>query len=196
MEREKIAILFSGGLESTALIKYYKNKKKDITLIYLFFGYVWEDAEFFHAKKIASKYKLTIATFDLSKVINTIQLGNVKNLKENIIPLRNLSLLTLSSLFIYNKNIYKLAIGIQGNLEYPDTSKRYIKNIEKLISIGLSKSDFQIEVPFYGKKKEEIIKEYSLPLELIFSCTNPINYKRCHTCYKCKKLDYLIKKYS
>ncbi len=42
MEKNRIGILFSGGTESTALIKYYKDKNYDISLLYIFMGYEWE----------------------------------------------------------------------------------------------------------------------------------------------------------
>ena len=46
-------------------------------------------------------------------------------------------------------------------------------------------------MPFYGKAKEEIISLYDneFPIDLIFSCSNPINGEKCNTCYKCKQLN-------
>ena len=60
MEKNRIGILFSGGTESTALIKYYKDKNYDISLLYIFMGYEWEKTEFKHAKLVANFFNLSL----------------------------------------------------------------------------------------------------------------------------------------
>lgn len=197
MERKKVAILFSGGLESTALIKYFKEKQDfEISLIYISFGYFWEKAEFCHAKKIAEFFNLSLDFINLTNSFKTKQLGLVDTLEKNIIPLRNLSLFTFSSFYMTQKNINTLAIGLQEDLNYPDANKEYINTTEELIRRGLQNQNFNILTPFYKISKDEIISKFDLPLNLIFSCTNPIGLNRCHKCFKCKKLDLLIKQKS
>lgn len=192
MERKTIGILFSGGLESTCLVSHYKSLEYDISLVYIKYGYIWENIEIRYAKRIAKYYKVKLYELDYSRIFNTTQLGLVKNKKQNIIPLRNLSLLVSSALFFFNIGILKLAIGIQKDLNYPDTDEEYLYSIEKLISKGLNIT-FKIETPFYNDNKKTLIEKYTdIPLKLIFSCTNPINNKRCHSCYKCNLLDNLI----
>jgi 7-cyano-7-deazaguanine synthase len=194
VEQNKIGILFSGGLESTSLINHYKKLNFKIYPVYLKFGYIWEETELLYAKKISDFYNLNLEVLDYSKIINVSQLGKVTSAKQNIIPLRNLSLFTFSSIYFFNINVCKIAIGLQGSDEYPDTSIKYIQDCEKLISQGLQKK-FTIETPFYGMDKQTILNNNdSIPHHMIFSCTNPINNKRCHQCYKCKILDNLIRK--
>jgi 7-cyano-7-deazaguanine synthase len=193
VETKKIALLFSGGLESTCLVNYYSKRNFKIHLLYIKFGYNWEVIEFQYAKKIARYYNLSIDILDFSSALDVKQLGKVKNLKDNIIPLRNLSLLVLAAMHISTLDINKLSFGLQGNSEYPDTSKEYIHSVEKLINQGLSKNNFIIEMPFYNKVKKDIFLENKeIPLDMVFSCTNPKEYKRCHTCYKCQALDNLL----
>ena len=195
METE-VAILFSGGLESTALINHYKKLNYKIYLLYVKFGYTWEDAEFANANKIANFYNLQIDSIDYSNLISVKQLGHVNTINQNIIPLRNLSLIVLSTLKIYSHNINILSFGLQGNSNYPDTSLEYIRKTEELIRQGLQNDKFKIALPFYGMSKDEIYgNNRELPIQLVFSCTNPIGYSRCHKCYKCKILDSLKKKY-
>ncbi|MFW0693933.1 7-cyano-7-deazaguanine synthase [Aliarcobacter butzleri] len=193
MAKNKVGILFSGGTESTALIKYYKNKNYSISLLYIFMGYEWEKIEFEHAKNVANFFDLTVKSLDFSNHFNSKSLGKVTNVQENIIILRNLSLLTFSSLYFINNNILKLSFGLQEDFDYPDSNISYIKKVEELIQIGSMKKNFKIEIPFYNTLKKDILKNYNLPLNLIFSCTNPINNNRCNKCFKCKELTNAIK---
>ncbi|MEA2019022.1 MAG: 7-cyano-7-deazaguanine synthase [Campylobacterota bacterium] len=194
MAKNKIGILFSGGLESTSLLNNYKKLNYNIIPLYIIYGYKWEETELIYAKKIAKFYNLNLNIIDYTNILNITQLGEVKSVKDNIIPLRNLSLLTFASLYFFKQNIYKIAIGLQGIEQYPDTSIDYIKNCEKLIQLGLENNSFKIEMPFYGQTKEEIyFNNQDIPLELIFSCTNPVKNKRCHKCYKCLVLNKLTK---
>ncbi len=192
MDQSKIGVLFSGGLESTSLINHYKKQNFTIHLIYIKFGYIWEETELLYAKKIAKFYKLKLKTLDYSKILHVSQLGKVTNVEQNIIPLRNLSLFTFTAIHFFNINVCKIAIGLQGNDKYPDTSLEYIQGCAKLISQGL-RTKFTIETPFYGMNKQTILKNnFDIPLNSVFSCTNPIKKKRCHNCYKCKILDNLL----
>ena len=188
---EKVVILFSGGLESTSLIEYFREKRYQIKLLHIEVGYIWEQAEIKSAQKTAKYYNLELKS--LSCPIGLKQLGFVKDKKSNIIKLRNLTLLSLGANYALANGITKIAIGLFGNKSYPDTSLEYLKTIEKLIIAG-SGENFKILTPFYGKTKKEIYALYKdkIPLNYIFSCANPINDKRCGKCYKCKAFSQLL----
>lgn len=193
MAKNKIGILFSGGLESTCLLNHYKKLNYDIYPLYIKYGYHWENTELLYANKIINYYNLDLYILDYSNILKVSQLGNVTNSNENTIPLRNLSLFTFSSMYFFNKNISQIAIGLQGSKDYPDTSLEYIKNSELLIQKGLG-TNFSILLPFYGLSKEDIYKlNKDIPTKLIFSCTNPINNQMCRKCYKCLLLNNLLK---
>jgi len=189
---EKIGILFSGGLESTSLVALYKELNYKPILIYIRSGFKWEEAEIFYAKQIAKYFNEDLLVLDLV-FPNTPDLGEVSSVKENIILMRNLFLITNAANFLVNENVFNLSIGLFGDKNYPDTSLEYISNIEKLISLGINKK-FNIHLPFYGLSKKEVFNKYhkKIPINLIFSCVNPIGNKRCHKCYKCKKLDEIL----
>ena len=46
----------------------------------------------------------------------------------------------------------------------------------------------------YNTLKEDILRNYDLPLNLIFSCANPINNERCNKCFKCNELNNALLK--
>ena len=187
---EKVVILFSGGLESTSLIEYFKEKKYQIKLLHIEVGYIWEKAELKNAQKTAKHYNLELKSIKCP--LGVKQLGFVKDKKSNIIKLRNLTLLSLGANYALANDIRKIAIGLFGDKSYPDTSLKYLKTVEELIVAG-SKESFKILTPFYGKTKKEIFVTYKdkIPLNYVFSCANPQGDKRCGKCYKCKAYNRL-----
>jgi 7-cyano-7-deazaguanine synthase len=187
-----IAILFSGGLESTAMLLYYVNKGFSVELLYIKFGFSWETSELINIKNTIEKH-IKLHVIDVSKEFNYKQAQLIDTQRKNIIPNRNLLMLSTASTYLYNINIFKIAIGLQGNSEYPDTSKKYITTLEKLIKIGLEEDSFEIQMPFYGYTKDEIFAQYkdSIDLDKVFSCTSPIENRPCKLCYKCMQLNKL-----
>lgn len=188
----KYGILFSGGLESTALLAYYQENNIEVELLYMKFGFLWEKAELYNAKKNIDK-NIKLHVLDFSEQFNFQQLGYVDSVKKNIIPNRNLLLLSTASTYFYNNNIIDISIGMQGSNLYPDTSLKYIGSLESLIKDGLDEENFMIHMPFYGLSKNQILSMYLKKIDLnkVFSCTNPIGNNYCNKCYKCMKLNKL-----
>lgn len=188
----KYGVLFSGGLESTALLAYYQEENIEVELLYIKFGFLWEKAELYNAKKNIDK-NIKLHVLDFSKQFNSQQLGYVDSVKKNIIPNRNLLLLSTASTYFYNNNIINISIGMQGSNLYPDTSLKYIGSLESLIKEGLEEENFMIHMPFYGLSKDQILSMYleKIDLNRVFSCTNPIGNSYCNKCYKCMKLNKL-----
>ncbi len=188
---EKVVILFSGGLESTSLIEYFKEKNYQIKLLHIEVGYIWEKAELKNAQKTARHYNLELKSINCPFGVK--QLGFVKDKKSNIIKLRNLTLLSIGANYALANGITNIAIGLFGDKNYPDTSLQYLKTIEKLIIVG-SMENFKILTPFYGKTKKEIYATYKdkIPLDYVFSCANPQSGQRCGKCYKCQAFNQLL----
>ena len=184
---EKIVILFSGGLESSTMLELYKDR--DVTALYISCGYRWEEAEMVSAKKVADLYpNAEFKVLHLNLGLETRE--GISSAAENVLPIRNMFLLTNAAMFALSNGASTLAMGIQGSAEYPDTSCEYLSGIENLVSIG-SEAPFKIELPLYGKTKDEIISLLGkrIPKEMLFSCTEPVDGKRCRKCFKCLALD-------
>ena len=188
----KVGLLYSGGLESNALLSYYQAKNIEVELLYLKFGFIWESAEIYNIKKFLNK-NLVLHIVDLKDEFNVQQLGYVDSAEKNIIPNRNLLMLSIASTYFYNIGIIYIAIGLQGSIEYPDTSIEYLNTLEKLIAEGLREPKFKIEMPFYSLTKQEILSKFfdKIDLDKVFSCTNPHGNSMCMQCYKCRKLNEL-----
>ena len=199
MEKGVIGILFSGGLESTALLdKCLKSSYQTISLLYIKSGYRWENTEIFHCYKIVDFYRkkyhdkvIDFSILDFSDIFSLTHKKDIQSEEDNILPMRNLFLLTNASMHFVQKKIHLIAFGIQGSPKYPDTSKKYIESIEYLIRVGIEDDLFKISTPFYGKSKDEIVSCHGkdIPMQYIFSCTEPIKNKQCNQCLKCQKLN-------
>jgi 7-cyano-7-deazaguanine synthase len=83
------------------------------------------------------------------------------------------------------KGVETLALGPLKDNPFPDSSRTFFRSFEKAASQGL---DFPISIitPYKTLSKEDVIlRGRSLPLELTFSCIQPIGRYHCGMCNKC-----------
>jgi 7-cyano-7-deazaguanine synthase len=101
------------------------------------------------------------------------------------LPGRNLLLLAKAVLFCEMNQINRLALGpLKGN-PFPDSSKSFFQSFQKTASLALN-SRITIITPFLHLSKTEVIqKGRRLPLELTFSCIQPVDKNHCGMCNKC-----------
>ncbi|RUM28650.1 MAG: queuosine biosynthesis protein [Aquifex sp.] len=199
MKKEKIVVLFSGGVESTALLIHYASKNNILYPLYVRFGYSWEDEELKRAKNVLFYLKKSVknlrnlATVKVKSLSKRLK-GFPSTEKELEIPMRNLLLCSQAAIYGYRKGIFRCAIGSLGMYPFPDNKREYFDKLEELISQGLNKT-FTIETPFFGMKKEEIIRLYGnlMPLHLTFSCIKPIKGKPCGKCIKCREREEALR---
>jgi len=114
---------------------------------------------------------------------------NVPNYESNdpsvYLPGRNLILLTKAVLYCAIHHIGTLALGpLKGN-PFPDSSMGFFRSFEKTASLGLGLCT-TIITPYLHHSKDEVIRKgQSLPLEMTFSCIQPIKKYHCGLCNKC-----------
>ncbi|WP_461829378.1 7-cyano-7-deazaguanine synthase [Aquifex sp.] len=189
---EKVLVLFSGGVESSALLVHYAKKGFLAFPLYVRFGYPWEDYELRNALRVLNHLRsryLNIRNIRIRKAKAVLKsFGRPKREKELEIPLRNLILCTVGAQLGYRLGIYRLAHGSLGLYPFPDSKRDYFDELEEVISKGLGRK-FVIETPFYGMHKGDILRLYGkeIPLELTLSCISPVNGKPCGKCIKCKE---------
>ncbi|WP_461831835.1 7-cyano-7-deazaguanine synthase [Aquifex sp.] len=196
---KKVVVLFSGGVESTALLVHYALRNYTVYPLYVRFGLPWEDYEKEVAKKVLNILRRRLGgILNLKVDIARAPLKRFKNFPssedELEIPLRNLILCTRGAIYAYKKGADRCAIGSLGIYPFPDNKREYFDKLEELISSGLGKSFF-IETPFYGMEKDEVIKKYGryIPLDITLSCINPVNGKPCGKCIKCREREEATK---
>ena len=199
MKKGKIVILFSGGVESTALLIHYASKSNIVYPFYVKFGYLWENEELKRAKNVLFYLKKSLKNLrNLATVKIKSPPKRLKRFpsteKELEIPMRNLLLCSQAAIYGYRKGIFRCATGSLGMYLFPDNKRKHFDKLEELISQGLNKT-FTIETPFFGMNKEEIIRLYGnlMPLHLTFSCIKPIKGKPCGKCIKCREREEALR---
>jgi len=197
----KVAVLFSGGVESTTLLYLYLNKGYLVYPVYVKMGERWEELELENAIRLwhyTKRMYKSLQTLRVIKVGSGVKERKPLSVSQLFIPLRNLTLITNSSLYAISKGIKRLAIGSLGIYPFPDNDKDYLKRLESLVSEGI-KDNFSIEAPFFGMEKEDIVKKfYSLvPYHLTLSCSMPRkvggSIVPCGKCIKCKEREEALK---
>ena len=186
---KEILILCSGGIDSTTLSYYIKNKFPKEKLTFLFFNYSQPQykaerySSNYHSKILKAKFveinlpALANISKEYQKLIPLQKSNNLKNTKKEsdywYVPLRNT--IFLAHALAYAELIHKktnkkpiIYIGFksEGKEPFPDTTKTYLNLINKLSKTA--SNNFKIEAPFINKDKEDIIflaKKLNIELE-------------------------------
>lgn len=197
MKKMKVAVLASGGFDSNVLIGDLLRRGADVHPIYIRSGYIWEKAELFWLKKYLKAIRaknltplkiLNLPADDMDQgwaVTGRKTPGIRSHDREVYLPGRNLLLLSKAAIFCALKKIPKIAIGTLSGNPFPDASKDFFKNLERIASRGLG-FRIKISAPFRGLRKKDLLKKgKELPLHLSFSCLKPRGLHPCGWCNKC-----------
>ena len=212
---KKAIVLCSGGLDSVVTSYYAKKKFNYKDIFILFFDYKQKayENEKKLSKKCAKNLKakfIEIKVHELGKISNSLinKKGKIKKLKRKdlkdtkkesekfYVPCRNSLFLVYSfafaeSLYLKEKKKFDIDIFVgfknEGEESYPDTSERFVREIERLSKISCVKG-FSIKAPLIKKDKEDIIKigkKLGVDFKETHSCYIG-NKKHCGSCLACK----------
>ncbi len=181
--REKVAVLFSGGVESSCLLAHYCRLKFLTLPVYVRCGFSWEITEYSCAQKLWLSLKKSYKNL---LPIRVVFLKGVRKEGSLEIPLRNFFLVSAITSVAVRRGIKRVAVGSLGIYPFPDNNRDYFDTMERLISTGL-REEFRVETPFMSMEKGEIINRFKdiIPLQLTFSCIKPVNGIHCGKCEKC-----------
>lgn len=197
--KKNAIILCSGGLDSSVATHYVKKKLKYEKMLVLFFDYGQRTllAERKSAKKIAKKLKTKfkeIKLSELAEISNSllnkkakakkVKRKELKNAeKESLkyyVPCRNTVFLVYALAFaesmqIKNKEKWDIFTGFkcEGKEAYPDTTKEFVNEMNKLKKVSTSVGG-KIIAPLIKLDKDEIV--------LLGEKLN-VNFKDTHSCY-------------
>jgi|WetSurMetagenome_2_1015567.scaffolds.fasta_scaffold83353_2 7-cyano-7-deazaguanine synthase len=195
---EKVAVLFSGGLDSAVLLGNLVNQGKTVFPLYLRAGLRWEKVELHWLKRFLKAVHqpnlqpLLVLDLWVQDVYGTHwSLGRNKVPgyespdEEVYLPGRNLLLFSKTSLFCAVNKIPCLAIGLLKGNPFPDSTPQFMQAFEKAASLALEYS-LKIWSPFRFLEKKDVIRlGRRLPLELTLSCIDPTPKRHCGNCNKC-----------
>ncbi|MCA0402823.1 MAG: 7-cyano-7-deazaguanine synthase QueC [Proteobacteria bacterium] len=204
---KKAVILFSGGLDSTTLLKYAQNLGYDCHPIS--FNYNQRhSAELEAAKRIATKYKVSA-----HKIINiptdmfgssaltdsSIEIPEFKGEHNDIpvtyVPARNTIFLALALGYAETIKAYDIFIGVSSvdYSNYPDCRPEFIEAFEKLANLATKEAveghKLTLHTPLLHLSKAQTIKlglDNNVDYALTVSCYSATREgKACGTCHSC-----------
>lgn len=202
---KKVAIIYSGGLDSLVTAHLYHSLQYEVTLIHYLYGQYAQNFELEYTKKYANYIKARLEIIDAKKIFEPFSelstlLSKERNEDElreaesdsNYVPMRNLILISYSAAICEKLGINKLAYGanVTESGNYPDNSVRFFENIKSTLKTS-GKQNFKLEfrAPLINLTKTEIVKlgyYFDAPFELSLSCYYPTEDGRhCGKCGSC-----------
>lgn len=199
---KKVAILFSGGLDSTYLV--WKNLKDGNQVLP-----IYVEIENNDVKTILEKNRIELLYKEFSKEFNSTETHEKKienihygisvmvHANEDSLHFKQIPIFIFAGVFIQGMKIDEIQIGYVSN----DDAISYIDDIKNIYNSyqTISKPMKPLVFPLTKKTKwqmvEELPKQY---MELIFSCENAniigsedvelIEYEPCCECAPCKRI--------
>lgn len=199
--RDAVAILVSGGLDSSVLLAEEAKKGKNIFPVFIETGLHYEPAQKKVLKKFIRKlpYKniqplttLALPLHDLYAkdhwAVSGKKVPSLKTSDEAVyLPGWNLLLLTPAFVFAAQQGISKIALGHLAHNPFPDSQTSFFRKLEQASEEAFWRK-IRVERPFRHLKKESVIRRgRRFPLELTMSCINPRGTKHCGACNKCEE---------
>jgi len=193
-----IAILASGGLDSSVMLVALARNGRHVYPVYVQAGLSWEHSELATLKRfirvlgMENIEPLTILKLpmgDISADHWSMTGRNVPgynaSLASNYIPGRNLSLLSKTAIFCARARIGEIALAPLESNPFPDARPEFFRAFARAVDLGVGVK-LKISTPFAGMTKAQVIRRGAgLPLELTVSCARPRGIVHCGACTKC-----------
>jgi 7-cyano-7-deazaguanine synthase len=194
----RVAVLASGGLDSSVLLADLARRKRHVFPVYLRAGLRWETEELFALRKfvktlrgsrIAALKVLDLPMTDIAadhwSVTGRGVPGYRATTSSNYIVGRNLSLLVKAAVFCAYHRIGEIAMAPLGANPFPDARPQFFRAVEHAIELGVG-LPVKIRVPFAGLSKAQVIRRgRNLALRFTLSCARPRGLVHCGACTKC-----------
>ena len=195
---ERIAILASGGLDSSVLLA-EEVKTAEVYPIYVRCGLAWEEQEqaaldgFIRALKHPRVQPVTTLFAPIRPMYGShwSVSGEVPGAEESdssvFLPGRNILLIGLAAVWCSTHDVSKIAIGSLGGNPFSDATPKFFNDFASALSLGLDHS-IEVEATFRSLHKCDIIRQFKhLPLTTTMSCMSPRGSKHCGQCNKCRE---------
>lgn len=184
---KSVLVLFSGGVDSTALVHFYLNNGYIVNGLHIQYGQKNKDSELKAVKEISDHYNIDVTIINLELNFN-------KNNNEYIF--RNSLFINLAAATL-QENFFRISLGIHSGVPYYDSSEMFLSDIQR-VADGYFSGTVLIEAPFLHFGKQEIFKyciENNVPIEKTYSCESR-EFLPCGKCLSCmdrrKLLDGII----
>ena len=171
-----VVILVSGGIDSSALIKYYIDHGLIVRGIHFQYDQPSAKSEINSVRKISEYYNIET---------DFVELGFKPSARGSEFIGRN-AIFVLSALSLLRDNEKRLALGIHAGVSYYDSTEIFMSHCQNIID-GYFSGTVSLEAPFMKLNKGQIYeyaKQIQLPIILTYSCET--QNTPCGTCDSCK----------
>ena len=154
-------ILTSGGIDSTACIKYYQDLGFNVDGFFVNYGQKAHLKEYEAVKKISAFYEIAYTTLTLQ---DTLDISSGEILGRN-------GFLIMAALLANPNFSGLLVLGIHSGVSYYDCSKEFIKKMNSIM-MEYSNGQIKIDTPFIDWDKKMIVsycRDTGVPLHLTYS---------------------------
>ncbi|WP_347246183.1 7-cyano-7-deazaguanine synthase [Thermogutta sp.] len=197
LENDCIAVLLSGGLDSSLMLARLVADGKSVAPLYVRSGLFWEEAELLAVGRVLAWFAdhvrpLTILDLPVRDIygdhwsLTGQQIPDANSPDEAVyLPGRNLLLLVKAGLWCRQHGLPLLALGILDSNPFADASEEFLRTVETALNL-YGPPSLQIIRPLQGVSKKELMKwGERWPLHETFSCIAPIEGLHCGGCNKC-----------
>jgi 7-cyano-7-deazaguanine synthase len=195
---DRIAILASGGLDSSVMLGQIARKGRHVFPVYIRAGLAWEADElralrrFVRALKMSNVEPVTVLRLPMGDLTGDHWSMTGRNvpgynaaLSSNYILGRNLSLLTKTAIFCARNRIGEIAMAPLESNPFPDARPEFFRAFSRAVELGVG-IKLRIVTPFAGMTKGDVVKRGAgMPLHLTLSCARPHGIVHCGACTKC-----------
>lgn len=196
--RSRVAVLASGGLDSSVLLADLARRRRHVFPVYVRAGLRWERDEQIALRKFLATLRdyhvepvsiLNLPMTDVAANHWSVTGRGVPGYRaatsSNYIVGRNLSLLVKAAIFCAHNRIGEIAMAPLEANPFPDARPEFFRAVERAVALGVG-LPLKIRAPFVGMSKAAVIRKgRSLALGFTQSCARPKGLLHCGACTKC-----------
>ena len=182
MSTSKTIVLLSGGIDSTATLRYCLSQQHQVHAMFVDYGQAAREQEAHAATAICREFSVPL---------QTLQISGASKKEPGLIVARN-ALLINCALMEAASGPLVIALGVHFGTEYWDCSKAFVDAMQPVLD-GYTGGSAQLLTPFLEWTKNEVFsyfQENHLPLNLTYSCERG-DRQPCGLCASCKDLEVL-----
>lgn len=193
-----VAVLVSGGVDSAILCVDLLREFTQVFPLYVRFGLRWELVELDHLQSFLAAVKqpglMPLAVLDepVADVYGAHWSTGASAVPDDetpdeavYLPGRNLLLTAKAAVWCRLRDADALALGTLKANPFSDSSEEFFHDMENAANRALG-GRLRILRPFASMHKQEVMRKgKDLPLQLTFSCLNPLAGRHCGRCNKC-----------
>ena len=199
---ENCVVLYSGGLDSTVLVHWVKERYSNVYPLYINYGSTHKEKEYAAAVATCKQLNLELTAVNLtgdilsgsSLVDRSIETPDTLSLTINtVVPFRNLIMLALAA--CYADKVYAGVLATSPTKEdfevFRDCRREFHDSLETTLKLG-AKFDqyYQVLTPFVNYTKEEVIRMgvgLDVDFKSTWTCYNPtVDGEPCRVCPSCR----------